>query len=646
MSQVDPSETEPNTIWMRRGRWLFVVAIAAMLRFSHLDRVSLEHFDEAVYASNKWFTDLPTGGYPARDFYAPPLWPAIVDLFLRGGTATGILREPVWAIVPGMLAGWATVVSLWWIGRQWGGPTVGLGLALIVAGHEFHVVYSRSALTDVPVTLAIVWAVYFIHAALLPAASTDVLSGSATTTSSTARHRPLTSRALSSAAPGLSLVGRNALFFAGICTGLAWWIKYTGWLPLAIAGAGAGCWWWSQRLAPTADRPQLIRLVVRWLGIALVAGLIWSPVWWGLQGVGGYAAVAQHHLGYTVGFRGWWSSFTQLWADQQAYNGLLSLVALAYGSWIMLTGDGSTRPTDSKESPRSAKWPLALAATILAVGIASMGGLIALGTIAAVGLLVSLWTPGSTTRWTRTEALAAALVVSWQFGLVVMTPTYLPYPRLLVPLLISSGLCWALAASRLSRSWSKESEPPTADAAPATAATGHSIPRRNSVIELVIGIVGLVLISLRMTIPGLSLADWRHSHIWENRLSYERLAFQLTRDITAANRTTKHPPEESIVYCYGEPALFFHLRSLGWPNVGPIGDPAGLISGPRPPRPTYVVVGQQPEPLGAEFEMLWEYHVRPSSLALWDAVDPRAALRDPPQGQRALRVYRLRRSIN
>ena len=56
---------------------LFVGALA--LRFSYQARISVEHWDEAVNASNL-FLD---GGYPNRFLYSPPLLSTLIELSMR-----------------------------------------------------------------------------------------------------------------------------------------------------------------------------------------------------------------------------------------------------------------------------------------------------------------------------------------------------------------------------------------------------------------------------------------------------------------------------------------------------------------------------------------------------------------------------------
>ena len=87
---------------------------------------------------------------------------------------------------------------------------------------------------------------------------------------------------------------------AGAATGVAWWTKYNGWLPLAIGISALAAWFIFNRPPDKLAR----RLLYVWLAIAAVAVAVWSPVWFGIQETGGYAVVQANHAGYLVGRAG------------------------------------------------------------------------------------------------------------------------------------------------------------------------------------------------------------------------------------------------------------------------------------------------------------------------------------------------------
>ena len=101
----------------------------------------------------------PEYAYPQQRFYAPPLLPALIE----AGMIVG-LPPNVAALLPSFLAGCATIVAVWWFGRSWFGPAVGLSAATLVALSDFHIAFSAAALTDVLLGLWLVLAVDAIGA--------------------------------------------------------------------------------------------------------------------------------------------------------------------------------------------------------------------------------------------------------------------------------------------------------------------------------------------------------------------------------------------------------------------------------------------------------------------------------------------------
>src|SRR5277367_2775124 len=73
---------------------LFVAAIA--IRFSYQARISIEHWDEAVNASNL----LLEGGYPNRFLYSPPLVPALIEWSMLAFGKTSLA-----AVMPNLVLG-------------------------------------------------------------------------------------------------------------------------------------------------------------------------------------------------------------------------------------------------------------------------------------------------------------------------------------------------------------------------------------------------------------------------------------------------------------------------------------------------------------------------------------------------------------
>src|SRR5690606_6383400 len=140
----------------------------------------------------------------------------------------------------------------------------GLLAAALAAVSDVHVVFSRTALTDPWLLLWFVAAMYWMERAL--------------------RTRTYAS-----------------IFTAGAFVALAWWTKYNGWLPLALAGATIPLAW----IRGTLAFREVLRTTAAWSAVAAIAAAGWSPVLYGLQSHGGYSEVAANHQRYVVGLAGW-----------------------------------------------------------------------------------------------------------------------------------------------------------------------------------------------------------------------------------------------------------------------------------------------------------------------------------------------------
>ncbi|MBD3676336.1 MAG: glycosyltransferase family 39 protein [Planctomycetaceae bacterium] len=251
-----------------RREWFLLVAIlllAAILRFAAPGSFHVEHYDEGVYASNRWFTAEEGARFPDRHLYAPPLWPGILEMsqLVLGTSTLGVM-------LPGIACGVFSVWLIWRLVRQWMGPEEALFAAAMLALSGYHILFSRTALTDVPVSMFLLW---------------GITAGW---------------RALSTERIGVAI-------WAGVITGLAWLTKYNGWYPLAVAGAGLAA----------ANLFHVKRSGIAWLrwrcwGVMVVTAIVvWLPAWFDLQedGRGGYAAVAANHSGYLEGWASWLTNF-------------------------------------------------------------------------------------------------------------------------------------------------------------------------------------------------------------------------------------------------------------------------------------------------------------------------------------------------
>ncbi|MDG2390320.1 MAG: glycosyltransferase family 39 protein [Planctomycetaceae bacterium] len=265
MTNDPPPDAHHDQPVTHRERWLVagILVLGAVLRLMMPGSFHVEHYDEGVYASNRWFTPEEGARFPDRHLYAPPLWPAVMEMsqLALGTSALGVM-------LPGVLCGVITIWLIWRLVREWVGAEVAIVIAGLLAVNGYHIMFSRTALTDVPVTMLIVW---------------GITAGW---------------RAISTERIGMAI-------WAGILTGLAWSTKYNGWYPLAVTGAGllAANLFHVKQTGVAWSRWRC------WLVMLITAALVWLPAWIDLQDKGGYAAVAQNHAGYLEGWSFWLSNF-------------------------------------------------------------------------------------------------------------------------------------------------------------------------------------------------------------------------------------------------------------------------------------------------------------------------------------------------
>jgi 4-amino-4-deoxy-L-arabinose transferase-like glycosyltransferase len=577
------------------SRELFVLAViwfaGIALRTALPERMAVEHFDEGVYASN-WYCrppGLPELVFPNQHLYAPPLLPELLRwvLFFSGGAPRAVLGVNV-------VAGALLLPVVWWMAREWFGPRSGLAAAALCAASDLHIVLSRMVLTDALLVL-------FLCA--------GVWSGT---------------RAVWTGRPGWIVLG-------GLLAALAWWTKYNGWLTLAITAAGLTGWCAFSRPRGLPWGP----LAVRWFVMAAIALALWSPVLWGLQRHGGYAAVAQNHARYLVGLSGWLDACRQLVSRVAQFDSVAG-----WGLLLLLVGWTTAAATASQPlGKRVVILLLATAGTLAAVLM--LGGPLTLGLVAAGGLIRGFRRQSTTSAQTVAQTggcpLAGWTVAAWVAGLGLLTPLYTPYPRLAMPL--TAGL-W-LAAAMLLRS--EADSPSSEDVTAALLRTG--LPLVLLVLVCLAGLIGTGVA------PGPAP--------WEDRRGLEQLAGPI---VSAAEAETGRRSArdshglQAVFYVYAEPALFYHL-SAHEPHaplrylVQPIGDHGLLETGPPEPRlTTFLVTGPHADEVAADatqfraaeeagrLRLVATFPYRPSQAVLLDRLSPREL---PQAREQTIRLYLL-----
>lgn len=534
---------------------------------------AVEHFDEGVYASNL-YCGPPDYAYPFQALYAPPLVPALIETGLLAG-----LPPDLAALAPAWLAGSLTLGVLWWCGRQWVGPRGGLAVLTLAVCSDLHLLLSSAALTD---GVLLCWVLLAVEAARRG-------------------------------------VGRGDLRWAvaaGLCTGLAWWTKYNGWLPLAIVAAAAPLAWLLAR--GRGDLP--LRFARVWLVMASVAAVVILPWLLSLQAIGGYQAVAANHARYVVGLFGWPESAGRHLAQQRQLQSFLA--PLGIGLACLLAEAGPAHQPSSRVRTAGIALGAALAAWLV--------GLVPVLAGAAVSGLCrggwALWRSempaGSDARAGRDERILAwSLTAAWWTGLLIATPCYTPYARLALGWVGGSWLAVGWLWSDMLR--------------PLAVAGGRARWARTAWAG--VGLAAAGIFAWHTLTPSGGRSDVSPSYL--PRRGVRELAEVLRREWADAPRR--------VIYVYGDPALFFQLRAAGEELAAPAAQiPAQPARLADQPLPTYLVVGTyaQRDPAfqrqwserAGDWERLARHAWHPSALVWLDWEDVRWKRRPSA----AVEVYR------
>ncbi len=610
------------------------VAIGCYLRFAETDQLAVEHFDEGVYSSTVWYDQLNGMAYPFRHLYAPPALPVMIG---AAGSFAGPRLAP---FIPGLLTGAITVILVWGFTRAAFGMVAGLIVVLLAALSDFHVLYSRMALTDVPALMWIVLAVW---------------CGTA----------------------GIDRQSAKTMILAGIACGCAWWTKYTGWLPIAIISSGSLFWWGIGGWRQCGFR----RLMVLNGVMTVSACVIWSPWLWALQSVGGYEAVAANHNAYRTDWDLWsknledqitWYSFTD-----SSLAALAIALGVTFGSshrWFAArcsTWSRCAHPGTGITPGLLARF--IIAATVLCIAtltIGSFGILVSLGAGGIVGLF--LWPAITVLKRDSVEAvpqrgcqskpaenidpadfnaspdmdpqLAACIVTAWFCGLLISLPTYTPFPRLLLPLLT---VVWIAAAAGIG--WWVEA---CVNVARRSADSG--IQPQKSVLQIVV--VSLVITSLLLGVWKLEAGNLTRSGIHDSRLGLRDASnevAEMCRKKSGAD-VTAEDVVQFVVYAFAEPCVLCQLNQAGI-VARPVQDlkfpAASTISGQR--LPTFLVFGPNAlrtsgfmydwVDMEQRFEHVGDVSYEPSAIVLYNLFSPQWILQHPgDECAQQLEVYLLR----
>jgi 4-amino-4-deoxy-L-arabinose transferase-like glycosyltransferase len=511
------------------------------------------------------------------------------------------------ALLPGFLAGCGTIAAVWWFGRSWFGPEVGLGAAAVVALNDYHIAFSATALTDVLLGLWLVLAVDAIGRSLVAGTLRVPSVAGKRDFQREAKGKRDLSRSDGTRSVPATL--RWAIM-AGVYTGLAWWTKYNGWLPLAIEAVALPILW--LLLRPPARQFQ------SWLACfavtALVAAAIWSPYFFSLQSHGGYGPIAANHSKYVVGLAGWFPSAVRQLSGQYAF-----------GQWPTIAGVllAALMPALLERRGWCERFFQLYWLSAAAVGVVLVSVLVT-SVGAAVGLsrmLVGIHlAPKLDASWQR-RTTGFALLAVWWGGMLVATPLYAPYPRLALPYLLAAALGTALNVAgflaaaegefyqtRLGRFW---------QAAFFAAAAAALLP--------------MAVFIQRRELP-----------------SERRGLMEVARQV----RGIETSAAQRAIYVYGEPALYFQLRAAGEAFTSPIQElPQAAATLEDNPIPTFLIAGphahrdpqfvRQFAAARDRWELLKEFEYQPSAIVWLDLNDPRRSPKETTSLDR-VRLYQLR----
>jgi 4-amino-4-deoxy-L-arabinose transferase-like glycosyltransferase len=385
-----PTPPGPEPVEGRELLALLALTLAALgLRAWQLGAASLGQYDEGVYAMSAWTLwdrDMGVTLWPGQNRFSPPVYFGLVSLAYRlsGGPSDA---AAIWVNV---ILGALTVPAVWWVTRRWFGAVAAVVAATLLAFSEFHVIMSRSGLTDVTFTLVFLLAVAALIAALERGG-----------------------------------IGRAVV--AGLMTGLAWNTKYHGWFVLVIgAGAAVGCWWFG------GERARL-REWIRTLAISAgVAALLYLP--WMLHvrrepgSLGGWTSYFRSMLSLR------WPRRFMAHVVQQGYlEGVFTRLSLLVA--VVLAVLLLRRALDGARARLALGGVAAVAATL--------GGMAATAVLAVAAVPSLLARRREITPW---------VVLTWLALWVVAAPLYRPYFRLLLPMLLVAAVLAGVSVARLLRS--------------------------------------------------------------------------------------------------------------------------------------------------------------------------------------------------
>lgn len=675
---------------------LVIIVAGFAARFAFLNELAIEHFDEGVYASNLFF---PNEGYqyPDRFLYAPPLQPSLIEWSML------IFSPARWApFLPSLMLGSLTVPLVWWSVRRWSSGASGIAAAALISLNDFHIAMSRSALTDAPMVFFLLLAVWLAVEAL---SGRDfrlaAVAGFATGLAWATKYNGWLPLAIAvSGSVGAWLFWPRAMSPTkgreGSNLSVGSIVACLAVLTLTAVATWFPVWWELQPIG----------------GYALVADNHRNYVtgfaeWW--PAAVRHEAVQRHYAGWPTLFSGWLavvSSALVFRVERSTWNESLPRSDDSKSSSSDVVKHGVKRSTWNNESDTKQQLDKASSAaststvkrstwndsqfigTLLITAV--LGGAVALSPVVAFGIwsLIELVASAQSVRRIQQRRLhdlssktagdkraskrrakdatnedvepaiesahrswfGVWFHLAWLCGLILATPLYRPYPRLILPLICVGCVGTGLAIVRLLRGrlFSGASSVPSFDStASSTVVSAESIDDSESTVEDVVCAESdphptqqtswLRFIWLTLVVV---LCVWRandhRAPAWQDRATLAGIAEQA---LAAATENCKGEPGlnaelDFVIYVYGEPGLLFNIQGDRH-AVKPVMDLSFARAGSSHTRaPTFVLAGPhawngsqfgdeyRSLPSGAMIEVA-EFPYRVSDFVLLDDHAPR-----------------------
>jgi dolichyl-phosphate-mannose-protein mannosyltransferase len=364
-----------------------LTAAGGLLRAWSVGRLGLVHFDEGIYAmAGTWvLSPRGLGGLdPTVIPYAPPGFPFLV------GLAYGLFGVgDIPAILVSITTGTLTIPVVGWLAYRTFGRGAGAAASAFAALSGAHIAFSRMALTDA--SFLLFWLL-----------------------------------ALGQGQRFLERPGPARAVALGISVGLAQLFKYNGGIAGVVVAVSAAVW----TLFRPDERAAKAQFTLWGWGLfaALIAAVVYWPWFRFVDSHSGYAALIAHQRGYMGGLSSWpGHAVVQLEQDRALSGGV---IWLAFGGFVGAISMQAAVGALSAGS-RSLSKHLMVALSLTALGsffhAALLGAILWMVVLAATGVRAP------------TRA-ASVLVVGWSI-LVLLTPFYHPYARLLLPL---QAIAWVL----------------------------------------------------------------------------------------------------------------------------------------------------------------------------------------------------------